>query len=338
VQQIVTEYQKTGSGETVQESNIALKEETFAESAAPVQRVTTTEKAAHSAMNRLWILLFFHIAPAAVIGYAIGFLHLEGAALIAAYGIGALLCLAIYAVVSRWMEVWGRSRLEKKFQAKLNSEGFSSATHEGRLIGLSPDPTPRFYVANCNWDNGYLSLACDGIYFVGDQVRFKLGRGQIRDIRLAAGITHWSPVQRVYIDWWDETRAAVRTFNLAPLRPCSFWNLQKEAVGLAEWLRAWMTDPGNFPQPTAALAALQAPSLGEVTSRSLKSLNTVGRAFQLAFWIVLLAILSCTFFGAPTVYVCAVVLLLRLYEHVPYWLAKEPAVPAGKAVVKAAGS
>jgi Zn-dependent protease with chaperone function len=335
VQEIVAQYRQSGG---VTEEPVAPQHETFSDAAAPAQRVTTTAKAAQSAMNKLWVLLFFHVAPAAAISYVIGLLHLEGAALATVYIGGALACLAIYFVITLWMAVWGRKRLEQEVLAKLQSDGFSSPKQEGRLVGLSPHPTPRFYVATFNWDDGYLFAARDGLYFIGDQARFKLDHGQIRDIRLGPGVPNWFRIPRIYIDWWDSSRGVARTFNLAPMRPCSFWNLRKEAAGLEQWLRAWMTNPRGFPEPSASMAGLQPPSLGEVTSRSIKSLHTARSAFNLAFWIVTLAVLTSIFVGATTFYVCGVVLLLRLYEHLPNWWAKEQGDAKQTTTAKAAGA
>src|SRR5262249_42302734 len=132
--------------------------------------------------------------------------------------------------------------------------------------------------------------------------------------------------------------SAVHTFNVAPMRPCSFWQLRSEAVALEQWLQNWVANPGAFPAPTTALAALNPPSIGEVTSRSLKSLHAPGRALSLAFWIVALAFLTSTFLGASTVYVCGVVLLLRLFEPLPVWWSKEPPPPIPKPAVKAVGA
>src|SRR5262249_46354693 len=116
VQEIVSQYQQSGG--TMDELPVAAKEETFSEAIAPAQRVTTTAKAAESATNKLWALLFFHIAPAAAIADVIELLPLAGTALTAAYIAGALVCVAMYGTALLWMGTWGRLRLKEQFLAK----------------------------------------------------------------------------------------------------------------------------------------------------------------------------------------------------------------------------
>jgi hypothetical protein len=339
VQQIAAQYQQTGAVALALDTNVPAKEETFSESAVPASRIITTAKASQSALNKLFVLLFFHIAPAVAIAYAVSRLNLEGRGLIAVYVGGAILCVAIYAFVMRWLGLWGRKQLQQQFGAKMKSEGLTSLNQMAMLVGFSPDATARFYVSSYDWDSGYLFLRKDRLCYVGDQTRFALRSDQVRAVRLGAGAPSWFPVQRVFVDWWDETRLTLRTCNVVPMRPCSLWSAQKETLYLYELLRRWIRNPSNYMEPAHQLAALDAPALGEVTSRSIKSMHTVGRAFGLAFWMIMLAIGACVALRIPaTLYVCGVLLLIRIYEHLPSWRYKEQTNVVQPIVAKVAGA
>jgi hypothetical protein len=325
LQQIIAQYQHVGGSVSEHGVLTVASEDTFSsEVAAPGSRIVTTARASQSALNKLWVLLFFHIAPALFIGYAISKLHLYGSASVAVYVGGAIACVAIYAAVIRWMGVWGRKQLQQQFEDKARATGLALTEESAIFVGFSPGALARYFVSNYNWDNGYLVFTKDRLCYVGDQISFVLRPDQIRNIRLDRGAPSWFPVPRVYFDWWDEGQQQLRTCNLGAMRPCAFWRLRQEANILYKAFCEWMANPERYPQAEAPLLVLKAPSLGEVTSRSPKSLQSAGRTTRMAIWITILAVAACTVSGVPaTTYVCAVVLLLRVYEHLPYRFYKE---------------
>jgi Zn-dependent protease with chaperone function len=338
LQQIVAQCQQSTVSLNT-DVNTAATEDTFSEQSMPANRVVTTAKASQAAINKLWVLLFFHVAPALSIGYLVGRFHLEGQTLLAAYTAGGVLCVAIYGAVIRWTAMWERSGLQREFQAKLLANGLATSGESAWFVAFSPDALPRFYVASANWDNGYLFLAKDLLCYIGDQTSFSLRPDQIRGIRLGPGVPAWFRVPRVYIDWWDESRNAMRTCNLVSMAPCAFWRLKQQVVSLHASLARWAGNPSFYPEAASPLRALKAPAFGEVTSRSLRSLHTVRRAILMAFWIVVLSACVCTITRVPaTLYVCTVVIVLRLYEHLPHWLSREKTDVAATAVAGGIGA
>lgn len=320
LQQIVAQYQAGKDATDPVAATETPLEDTFREAGLAGNRVVTTEKASQSAINKLFVVLFFHIAPALGWVWAVDRLPLHGVARLLALTAGIVVSVAIYAVIAHWTLVWGREKLQAGFAAKMQQEGLDLARQKAWLVGLAPDPLPRFYVTSYNWDHGYLFPASRRLGYVGDQTSFVLHPEEVRGVRLGMGVPGFFPVQRVYVDWWDDKRHELRTFNVVPMRPCKFWQMQGEVLALFSALQAWRANPAAAPTPAEKLMGLPSPAFGETTSRSIKSLHTFARAWALAFWLMILAWVACSVTQVPeTVYVCAVVVLNRLYEHIPIW-------------------
>jgi Zn-dependent protease with chaperone function len=318
VQQILSQYRELEASQV--RDPIAAPEEHFVDAQIPARRVLTTARSTQSALNRLWILIFFHIAPPALLAWSIERWRLPRMS----YVVGAVLCLLFYGLAARWLGVLGWGRLQREFASKLKSEGIVVPVRCVFLAGFSPHDSPRFYVSATHWDTGFVFLGHQGVSYAGDQVRFTLRPGQVRNVRLGPGVPSWFPVPRVYVDWWDENQGTVCTFNLLPMIPSLPWRLKKQSLKLYGALRNWVQRPNNYSELAPALASLGAPQVGEVTSRSLKSLFNSGQFFKTTFWIVMLAIAISIALSIPnTWYVCGIVLLLRGYEFVPYWRYKE---------------
>jgi hypothetical protein len=243
----------------------------------------------------------------------------------------------LYGLIARWSGVWGWARLQREFVLKLKTEGIVIPDSSVFLAGFSPHDSPKFYVSATHWDTGFLFLGDQSMSYIGDQVRFALRPGQVRNVRLGPGVPGWLPAPRAYVDWWDESKGALCTFNFAPMIPSLPWKLKKHSLKLYRALRNWVQRPNNYPELAPALAALSAPQLGEVTNRSLKSVFNSGQFFKSTFWIMILAIAICVALSIPsTWYVCGIVLLLRVYEFIPYWTYKEePGATRASVVVRA---
>jgi hypothetical protein len=83
--------------------------------------------------------------------------------------------------------------------------------------------------------------------------------------------------------------------------------------------------PADYPATPSPLENLTAPAIGEVTSASPASRFAIGPFLRLAFWLVLLAAAVCAALRVPAIwYVCCVVVLLRVYESLPFWRYGEP--------------
>jgi len=98
---------------------------------------------------------------------------------------GAILCVAIYAFVMRWL---GCGRSSSSNSLAPNEVGrLDFVDQMAMLVAFLPDATARFYVSSYDWDSGYLFLRKDRLCYVGDQTRFALRSDQVRAVRLGAG-------------------------------------------------------------------------------------------------------------------------------------------------------
>ncbi len=322
MQQILTQYEQSERQSAVSDFLQEYEGEKFSDTQIPSNRVVTAARNTQSAMTKLWILLFMHVAPAVAVAWAVHHWHVKWA--MTAYIGGAAAITVLYAIVAHWMGLWGRISMQREFEGKLAEAGIPINERYATFVGLSPHATPRFYVSDSNWDRGYLFFARGKLCYVGDQVRFALAPSQVRNVRLGPGKPGWFPVARIYLDWVDES-GVVRTWSIVSLMPCSLWSIRKQSRDLYANVRRWNLAWMNYPEPSAALAQLRAPSVGEVTSRSFKSLHAFGPSLGRAIWTLLLATMVCTAFNVPRVwYACSVVVLLRFYEGLPVWFYKEP--------------
>ena len=335
LQQLLVDHQQLESQQRGQESSPT--EDTFTVAKTPGKRMIGTARSTQSAMYKLWMLWFFHIAPPALVAWSVYHWHLREKW--PAYVGGAILSVALYFMVTRWMGLWGRAKTQLQSQARLQAEGIAIDGSDAQMVGVSPGAELRFYVSGYNWDTGYLFFARERLCYSGDQSQFSLTPEQVRDVRLGPGVPGWTSIPRIYLDYWDEATSSIRTWNLVSTMPCSVWGIKKQSQNLYDALRQWRSDPADNPEAPESLSDLQAPPTGEVTSRSLKSIHSLGRSLKSAFWLLFLALALGTALSIPSLwYVCAVILLLRLYEALPRMLYKEPhyAVPS-KAVAAAAG-
>lgn len=319
LQQLLLEHQQ------VESQGLPQPGETFTDAVAPRKRIVTTVRATQLSMYKLWLLWLFHIAPPAFVAWSAH--HWQVRPLLRFYLAGAIASVIFYFVITRWMGLWGRAKLQADFRSSLLSEGIEVGEFEGQMVGLSPSEVLRFYLSNFNWDTGYLFLADGRLCYVGDQTRFSLRPDQLRDVRLGPGVPAWFPVARVYFDWWDETSASIRTWNMVSTMPCSIWDMRRQSLDLYAAIQRWRTNPTSYSEAPQLMKELPIPAIGEVTGLSLKTVYGTGRALKNLIQIMLLAYAGCWALGIPSFwYVGCVILLLRLYEILPHWFYKEPQV------------
>jgi len=333
LQQLLMEQQQMAAQQGGQEPS--QSEDTFTEAQAPRKRIVSAARSTQSAQYKLWMLWLFHIAPPALVAWSVG--HWHPREKWAAYVGGAVISVALYFLVTRWMGLWGRSKMQLQFTSKLGADGISVGECNAQLVGVSPSAELRFYISNFNWDNGYLFFARDRLCYSGDQVSFALKPEQVRNVRLGPGVPGWTSVPRIYLDWWDEVTSSIRTWNMVSTMPCSIWKIKKQSQVLYDALQQWRKCPAGYPEAPMPLKDLPGPSTGEVTSRSLKSVYAIGRSLKGALWILFLAIALGTALSIPSLwYVCGVILLLRLYEALPRWFYKKTNYAMKSAAVAAA--
>jgi hypothetical protein len=75
--------------------------------------------------------------------------------------------------------------------------------------------------------------------------------------------------------------------------------------------------------------ALESPLLGEVTSHDVKDRLSGGKRLNMLMFLLLLSYGASQLLGVSGWYGFAVVILLRIYERIPYWRYRvPPAIPA----------
>jgi hypothetical protein len=278
---------------------------------------------ARRATNNLWLLIAAHILPPALVVWSVHKFHLNGWSAFAAYTAGALLSLIAYSLLTVSLSLRGREQLRRAFAQKFLQEGIQLPETSTHLIGFSPAATPRFYLSGYDWDTGFLILSRDRIIFLGDKLRFALKPDQIASMRLGPAAPGWWTSHRIYLDWRDAENNRKGTFNLSPNEPSSVTNFQSQSRSLFTALDTWQSNLSSYPTAAASLAALESPSLGEVTSQSPKELSRGNKAFGMAVLILLIGYGVATLLGISPWYVFAVILLLRLYELIPHWRYRE---------------
>jgi hypothetical protein len=213
--------------------------------------------------------------------------------------------------------------LRRSFAQKFLQEGIPVPDTNSILIGFSPAATPRFYISGYDWDTGFLILLRDRVVFLGDKARFALKPEQVTSIRLGPAAPGWWASHRIYLDWRDAENNRQGTFNLSPSEPTSVTSFKSQSRALFAALETWQRNLSSYPTATASLAALQSPSLGEVTSQSPKELSRASKAFAMAVLILMVGYGVATLLSISPWYVFAVILLLRLYELIPHWRYRE---------------
>ncbi|MGD0893546.1 MAG: M48 family metalloprotease [Terracidiphilus sp.] len=301
-------------------------EEGFSEARTRRDRVVNSARKAQLLTTKSWILWSLHIVPAILVARCADILGATGRGVLepAAYIGGAVACVLIYALATHWLGTWGRTKFDHEFRSRLASEGIEADDRNAFMAALSPHAGLRYYAMGFAWDSGCLIFTRNLLCYVGDEIRFTLNQEQVKAVRLGPGQPGWFPVPRIYVDWWDETAGAIRTWGYAPLMPCHFWEFKKQALELYVEFERWQKQPAEFREASAPLNELAAPAIGEVTSHSMRFVFGAGRFVKNCFWVMLLGCAAATVSGVSAMwYVCCIVLLLRVYECLPFWVARE---------------
>ena len=297
-------------------------EMTFADAKVPANQIVTTARAVQSRLIKAYGLQFLHIALPATVAWLAYQLRARERPPI--YWAGAAACVALYSLVAHWMGTWGLRKLQLEFKGRLEAEGVAVDQRGAYLAALSPHASPRAYASGYDWDTGYLFLSRDKLLYAGDHLRFSLTPDQILEVRLGPGSPGWFPVPRVYIEWQDEAGGEFRTWNVYSKMPYLFWRAKQQALDFYADVKRWKEQPSSFPEAPAMLGEPPSPTIGEVTGES-PSVHFAFRPFlKFAVWMVLLAAAVCAALRVPAIwYVCCVVLLLRVYESLPFWRYRE---------------
>lgn len=264
----------------------------------------------------------------------------------AIYSIGLLGTLGLYTLVISFMAVRGESKLRRRLQARLDQQGILVPPWNGQFAGFAPAAQPRIYEHHFDWDLGFLFLAGDRLCYVGEQTRFALRRDQVTAIELGPGPPRLWQSLRVYVTWHDPERGAGGTFNIRPAGVRSLWHLDHLMPAFAQRLREWREQTVAPTEPSAPLAALTAPTIGDVTSRSPRTVAS-SRTLVNNLLVLLpmggaLAVIVGLSFSLRPVgggwLALIMVFLVALFQMIPYWRYRESRSeprPSGSADVSA---
>lgn len=310
--------------------------ETFAEAQPRPERVVAKERFLSSRTVKLWYVRAVCILPATAVAWSVG--HWHPSSKPAAYILGAIGCVVFWEIATLWMDTWGRAALEREFRAKLEASEIVFPEGSAWTVELNPHGAPRFYANGVHWDLGYLYLTRGCLCYIGNETRFALRPQDVRGVRLGQGEPDWFAIPRVYIDWWDERCGQLRSWSVYPKKPCGLWEFRRLSGELLAAVELWRTQPASFPETPVTMQEVAAPSVGEVTSRSFRSLFNMGATLKILSTWMLLAAVICTVLKVPGLwYVWSVIAVVKVYNNLPYWLYKEPReaspsqVPAGVA-------
>jgi Zn-dependent protease with chaperone function len=301
---------------------------------APTQRASAMKasKAARMTQPKYWILLGAHFVPAILIQSWVLRAHVQPR--LPLYLAGGLLCVLFYVWITHWVGGWGRAQAKSTLQAQLRAEGLAPGERD-LVVGLSPDAESRRYAHGQDWDYGYLLFTRDRLVFLGEEIRFAVAPDQVSAIRAGSGFPAWFPVPRVLIDVTDPATGAVRTWSFSSLEPCHFWHWWVQVADLQARLSAWKSRPADFRPTPSSLESLSPPAIGAVTSQDPRIWYRWSPFLRLLMRNWVFATILCIILTVPLVwFVAPVVLAIRVYESLPYWLSRAPArtpepVPAG---------
>ena len=187
-----------------------------------------------------------------------------------------------------------------------------------------------------NWDTGFLVLLRDRMVFLGDKIRFALKFDQMGVIRMGAAGPAWWTRNRIYLDWRDTGTGREGTFNLLTHEPVSISKYRDEAKDLLQRLQDWRANPSSFPETPASMLSIEPPVLGEVTSQSPKEVLSGAKMNAIAVLILGVGYGVAMLLSISPWYVFSVIVLLRIYERIPYWRYRELDAPAMRAAIAVA--
>ncbi len=290
------------------------------------KNVVSTITALRRASNNQWLLIAANVLPPALVARSVHELNLHGQASLAAYLVGAVLIVAGYSWLGLHLSLRGRGQLRRQFAAKFDAEGIQVRGRNAVLAGLAPGATLRTYLSGYDWDKGFVWLLQVRLIYLGDKIRFALTPGQVVNVRVGESAPGWWNSERVYLQWRDAENGREGTFSFYPYEPSSAGKIKSEGKVLCAAIERWKTRAAEYPA-AAPVAQLQSPVLGEVTSHDPKDRLRRGKRVNTLILLWLLSYVACSLLGASGWYGFWMVVILRIYERIPYWRYRAPAAP-----------
>jgi len=286
--------------------------------------IVSTMAAIKHATNNQWLLMGANVLPPAIVAWIIQRLNLHGEASLLAYLAGALLILVGYSLLGLRLSLRGRTEIRQQFTAKFDAEGIPIRGRNAVLAGFAPGAALRIYLSSYDWDKGFVWLLQNRMVYMGDKIRFALTAEQVLKVRMGQSAPGWWNSERVYLDWRDAEHGREGTFSLYPNEPRSAGRIKSEGKVLCAALQHWHDKAREYPVAPSAVQALESPVLGEVTSHDVKDRLARGKRLNMLILLLLLSYGASLLLGVTGWYGFVVVLLLRIYERVPYWRYRVP--------------
>ena len=291
--------------------------------------VVSTMAAIRRTTNHQWVLIGANVLPPAIVAWIIHRLGLQGQTSLAAYLVGALLIVAGYSLLGLHLSLRGRAEIRGQFAAKFDAEGIQIRGRNAMVAGFAPGAGLRVYLSGYDWDKGFVWLLQNRLVYLGDKIRFALKPEQVVNVRMGQSAPGWWTSERVYLDWRDSQHGREGTFSFYPSEPSSAAKIKGEGKALCAALQRWRDKAGEYPVAPPAVQALESPLLGEVTSHDVKDRLSGGKRLNMLMFLLLLSYGASQLLGVSGWYGFAVVILLRIYERIPYWRYRvPPAIPA----------
>jgi hypothetical protein len=219
-----------------------------------------------------------------------------------------------------WLGEMGRAGRKRRVLRRFADEHVPVGQEGDVFVGFAPEAYPRIYGGSeYHWDQGFLVLAQDGLQFVGEQTRFALSPSEVEGIALGRGGPSWWKFERIYVRWKESTGTRNGVFNLYVLEPVSMWKRREMLRVLCQRLQSWRQEPQPCPAVRPELANLQAPNLGEVSCLSPRKLGSFQVTLRVLGKLLFLALCAGILLHAEIWYLCGGVLVLRLFQSIPYW-------------------
>jgi Zn-dependent protease with chaperone function len=286
--------------------------------------VVSTMSAITRARNNQWLLITANVLPPAMVAWIIHRLNLEWEASLVTYPAGALLIVAGYSLLGLHLGLRGRAGIRRRFTAKFDAEGIQVRGDNAILAGFAPGSALRMYLSGYDWDKGFVWLLQNRLVYLGDKIRFALTPEQLVNVRVGESAPGWWNSERVYLDWRDAERGREGTFSFYPSEPSSAGKIKSEGKALCAAIERWQSRASEYPITPPTVQSLESPLLGEVTGHDVKDRLSRRKRLNMLILLLLLSYGASLLLSVSAWYGFAVVILLRIYERIPYWRYRVP--------------
>jgi len=306
--------------------------------ATQLTHAEATHKVVHKMQNVLVILLALLVLPPALVQLLVERMHIGGPVRTAAYAFGILLTAGASFLATKLLQLRGLAKQKSERLRELEKEGFDLRQLDACTVGFGHGPAPRVYLGNYNFDTGLLLLSKERLVYLGRQLKFSVSRKQVQSIQTGLGAPSWWPQERIYVRWSDDASGAEGVFNLSSQESCSLLQLDSRMREFYSKMLSWRVR-GQSQQLPQKCEALTPPQIGEVTCKSPR--ESLSLKTQLTIWILLLGAIwgVSSIMGIHSGYIWLAVLIVRIFEIVPYLRYRDPkpeAIPRPVAIRPAA--